>query len=228
MSFGSKTARSSIRRARPTGTAFDSSWKVPEATSIPQCGSVRWITAQWKYDIYKKGSDPSPILAQRFDNGVLHVTVEDGLCRCMIAKAPGDPDAKMKKPKLSQKLEEVEPLQCLDPQHKSCIKTRNVRLLALGKTIPELPDPKEDWVRMTYLVSADGNKGTSFDVYANGQFIVRAVGAVPAYAPFPNYIKFKFGHYRDQMPKSANLLVDEVCVSENVASCDKSITTPVP
>lgn len=47
--------------------------------------SIRWVTAQWKQepvsDEYKKefGDDwgASPFLAQRFDNGVLHITVQD-------------------------------------------------------------------------------------------------------------------------------------------------------
>ena len=44
---------------------------------------MRWVTAQWKQepisarydDEFKKGWGPSPFLAQRYDDGVLHVTV---------------------------------------------------------------------------------------------------------------------------------------------------------
>jgi hypothetical protein len=51
--------------------------------------SVRWVTAQWKQEpISPAYSDPSPVLAQRFDDGVLHVTVQDGDCRCRVASAP--------------------------------------------------------------------------------------------------------------------------------------------
>ena len=51
--------------------------------------SVRWVTAQWKQEpISPAYKDPSPVLAQRFDDGVLHVTVQDGDCRCRVASAP--------------------------------------------------------------------------------------------------------------------------------------------
>jgi len=58
--------------------------------------SIRWVTAQWKQEpvseSYRRqfGRDwaPSPFLAQRFDDGVLHVTVQDEHCRCMVASAP--------------------------------------------------------------------------------------------------------------------------------------------
>jgi len=58
--------------------------------------SIRWVIAQWKQeplsDSYEtqfgKGEGPSPFLAQRFDDGVLHVTVQDEYCRCRVASAP--------------------------------------------------------------------------------------------------------------------------------------------
>ena len=63
--------------------------------------SVRWVTAQWKQTTvdesyraeFGEGWGPSPFLAQRFDNGVLHVTVQDEHCRCLVAWAdhPGKP-----------------------------------------------------------------------------------------------------------------------------------------
>ena len=54
---------------------------------IPSCGSARWVIAQWK-----EPDGESPFLAQRYDNGVLHVTVQNDDCRCVVAKAGGDPD----------------------------------------------------------------------------------------------------------------------------------------
>lgn len=54
---------------------------------IPSCGSARWVIAQWK-----EPDGDSPFLAQRYDNGVFHVTVQNDDCRCVVAKAGGDPD----------------------------------------------------------------------------------------------------------------------------------------
>ena len=47
--------------------------------------SVRWVIAQWKQEpVSPAYKDPSPVLAQRFDDGVLHVTVQDEDCRCRV------------------------------------------------------------------------------------------------------------------------------------------------
>jgi hypothetical protein len=54
---------------------------------IPSCGSTRWVIGQWK-----QTNRYIPFLAQRFDNGVFHVTVQDEHCSCRVTKAPGDPD----------------------------------------------------------------------------------------------------------------------------------------
>lgn len=78
--------------------------------NIPSCGSARWILAQWKQERHGL----SPFLAQRFDNGVLHVTVQSDHCRCAVAKAEGDFDAffsaiAAEMPR-SQTLQESEPI----------------------------------------------------------------------------------------------------------------------
>jgi Polysaccharide lyase len=47
----------------------------------------RWVLAQWKEE-----TDASPFVAQRFDNGVLHVTVEDNGKRQLIASSRVGPE----------------------------------------------------------------------------------------------------------------------------------------
>ncbi|WP_051321083.1 heparin lyase I family protein [Rhizobium mesoamericanum] len=54
---------------------------------IPKVGSSRTVIGQWKAP-----KDDSPFLAQRFDNGVFHITVEDNGVRRVVALADGDPD----------------------------------------------------------------------------------------------------------------------------------------
>jgi len=54
---------------------------------IPQVGSSRTVIGQWKAP-----GDVSPYVAQRFDNGVFHITVQDNETRRVIASAEGDPD----------------------------------------------------------------------------------------------------------------------------------------
>ena len=55
----------------------------------PRAGSTRWVVGQWKEE-----NKASPFLAQRFDNGVFHITVQSNDQREVIAAAPGDYDAK--------------------------------------------------------------------------------------------------------------------------------------
>lgn len=54
---------------------------------IAPTGSLRTVLAQWKAP-----GDDSPFLAHRFDNGVFHITVQDGPNRRVVASAKGDPD----------------------------------------------------------------------------------------------------------------------------------------
>lgn len=54
---------------------------------IPKIGSSRTVIGQWK-----EPTDESPFLAQRFDNGVFHITVEDKGVRRVVALAEGNID----------------------------------------------------------------------------------------------------------------------------------------
>lgn len=54
---------------------------------IPTIGSARTVIGQWKGP-----GDGSPMLAQRFDNGVFHITVQDNDNRRVVASAPGNYD----------------------------------------------------------------------------------------------------------------------------------------
>lgn len=57
--------------------------------NVPKTGSLRTVISQWKAP-----NDESPFLAQRFDNGVFHITVQDGeKSRRTVASAEGDPEA---------------------------------------------------------------------------------------------------------------------------------------
>jgi hypothetical protein len=54
---------------------------------IPTVGSARTVIGQWKAP-----GDDSPMLAQRFDNGVFHITVQDNDNRRVVASAEGNYD----------------------------------------------------------------------------------------------------------------------------------------
>lgn len=54
----------------------------------PYNGSTRWVIGQWKEE-----TDRSPFLAQRYDNGVFHITIQSNDKRMLIACAAGNPNA---------------------------------------------------------------------------------------------------------------------------------------
>jgi len=185
---------------------------------IPTCGSARWVIAQWK----QVGAE-SPVIAQRYDNGVLHVTVESGKCRCVVAQATGNPDAMISAPSTSAsrsvQLEDHGPIKCSCPS--------NLQVLTDRADYPLLPDPKRHWTTMTYFMQQIGTSDALLDIYANNQFVARVRGLIGNSQQPPKIAKFKFGHYRDRIPGTASLSVDSLCYSQDVNECAPGLT-PVP
>ncbi|AVA24449.1 alginate lyase family protein (plasmid) [Rhizobium sp. NXC24] len=172
--------------------------------------SIRWITAQWKQEpINSKyaqefaGWSPSPFLAQRYDDGILHVTVQDDMCRCLIASAPA------KGSKLAWKNGTPHYCQSIRPEDsdgKAC--TPNLKV-EYGRN-PILSTPAGKWVEMRYRVQA-GRDGSAFiEIHQDGRFIARVTGKI-GYEPDPSsppMTKFKIGQYRDYIPSSDTLELD--------------------
>jgi hypothetical protein len=88
-----------------------------------------------------------------------------------------------------------------------------------GAAPPPLPDPKREWVRMTYLVRNGFDGFGQIDVYAGRQFIVRVVGFIGYKTADPGKVKFMFGHYRDRIDGIASVSVDSLCFSKDVKVC---------
>ena len=130
--------------------------------------TARMVLGQWK-----QTNGESPYLAQRFDNGVFHITVQDGPCRKLIARAPGN-TGEMPEGLLGgcHADIEVEPAPGTNP----------------------LPDPFESWVDMLYRVRGGLDGKGVIEVWANGEFIARATGSIGHEQGDEDY--FKFGIYR--------------------------------
>ena len=169
--------------------------------------SVRWVTAQWKQEpISPAYNDPSPVLAQRFDDGVLHVTVQDGDCRCRVASAPM-PDGSIwpARPGVAHDCISTRPG---DPDNTACTADLTLEYGA----DPVLPSARGAWVDMQYRVQMSRSKTAAIEIYANGRFIARVTGKI-GYEPAPGKIsqtKFKIGHYRDYLPSVDTMDIDRV------------------
>lgn len=168
---------------------------------IPTCGSRRWVIAQWK-----QSNEFSPFLAQRFDNGVFHITVQDAHCRCRIAVSEGDPDrvaAVGERPLLCHETRPDAP----ESRARACASRLEVDYPAPQDRL--LPDPRVDWVDMAYRVRGDRHSGR-IEIYANGQSIATVRGPIGYRSARPerDYQYFKFNQYRQFHPGEAALLID--------------------
>jgi len=172
--------------------------------------SIRWITAQWKqepinsrYEQEFEGWSPSPFLAQRYDDGILHVTVQDDMCRCLIASAPAKGSNLVWKNGTPHYCQSIRPE---DSGGKACTPDLKVEY---GRN-PVLSTPAGEWVEMRYRVQA-GRDGNAFiEIHQDGRFIARITGKI-GYDPdplSPPMTKFKIGQYRDYIPSSDTLELD--------------------
>ncbi|WP_299809469.1 heparin lyase I family protein [uncultured Roseibium sp.] len=203
----------------------------------PPCGSSRWVMAQWKYQAasgWPHEFSQNPFLAQRFDNGVFHITVQNDRCRCMVAMTDGDPDRISDEQSLRaapegdvrQALKKSRPLKCTR-SGKICTPEDFTVWTVDGGAPPLLPDPQKGWVTMSYRIKALGEEQGEIDIYANGRFIVRVSGHV-GYGDLTNSrMKFKFGAYRDRIPGTHHMDVDGICISGKIDNCDRTVTPVV-
>jgi hypothetical protein len=145
--------------------------------------SIRWVIAQWKQeplsDSYRsqfgKGAGPSPFLAQRFDDGVLHVTVQDEFCRCKVASAP-NPDGS------TDNWRDGPAQYCMWTKSPGEGEPCRANLQVKYGANPILPSPLGQWVEMSYRVEAGRSGNAAIEVYAGKRFIVRVTGKI-GYAP---------------------------------------------
>lgn len=176
-------------------------------------GSIRWVIGQWKQTTIDKekyidlGEEwgPSPYLAQRFDNSVLHITVQDGHCRCSVASAP-HPDG------FNPEWKDGRATYCRSSNPFENGRTCTPDLFVKYGSDPVLTSPLGKWVELRYEVQA-GPEG-KINIYEGDRHIVEVTGNI-GYQPAPNektLTKFKIGHYRDFMPFDDYMDVDWVKV----------------
>lgn len=163
--------------------------------------SERFIFAQWK----REDSRGSPFLALRFDNGVFHMTLQDDHlknekdeCRVLVAKAPGDFDARLK----TFAADEGN-APCMWTDDAGRVKSK-VKVSGPNGGPPSLlPDPCAGWVDVVFFVKASETGQGEIRTYAAANrfaapsdLISIAKGRIRARGR-GNRQYFKFGIYRD-------------------------------
>lgn len=214
--------RAELRTVRSSWPAFgDEVWyrfSFRVGGDIAEIGSQRFVVGQWKGP-----GDISPMIAQRFDNGVFHITVQDNDVRYVVASAEGDPDATVQRE--LAKAERIVEERPAERKPDRVDGDTGMRIIP-GKNAM-LPDPRKGWVDMTYRIKpgrTDNEYGPrrpgELDVWANGSKIVSVRGnigatlktehALPLTGPY-----FKFGIYRLRQPGTVRFGFDEFSQAPN-------------
>jgi len=209
--------RNEIRIANDKRCAFGQEvwyrFRFKIAGDAPDTGSIRWVIGQWKQE-----SGGSPFLAQRFDNGVFHITVQHNDNRILVTKAQGNPNARRGAPDqvgfMAHRqrilravwggIETMPINSAVDRRPHQVFVFRDRPSEGPGTDItvelaedPVLPDPRQDWVEMVYRVRG-GVAGTGLiEIWANGVFKARVRGTIGNDGSAGPTQYFKFGLYRD-------------------------------
>ena len=216
--------RNEVREAKaqqlPFGSEVWYAFDMMITGDVSRRGSARWVIGQWKQQ-----NDGSPFVAQRYDNGVLHVTVQDNDCRILVAKSDGDTEAfsvLQKQRRLGKPgdysaftfLAEVPAYQCAS----------GVVVEAFGDR--RLPDPHGRWVRMMYHLKGARDASGLLEVFADGQLVARASGPIGHDEAAGPLQYFKIGHYRDKVPGTTVLYLDCYARGTDRTAVERSAACP--
>ncbi len=159
-------------------------------------GDQRWQIGGWKQE-----SDGSPFVAQRFDNGVFHITLESGDSRVLLATSAGE---------ASGFLEAIRSgiVTQFGFLTETSLYTRDNDVAVEYGDDPILPDPRKGWVDMVYRIRGGLNGDGIVEVYANGKFIARAKGTIGIKQVMGPMQYLKFGHNRAPLPGTATIYYD--------------------
>jgi hypothetical protein len=175
----------------------------------PVTGDQRWQIGGWKQE-----SDGSPFLAQRFDNGIFHVTLESGNSRVLVATSEGEAHsflAQLRNDILSR-FAYISDADRYDGGDDITME--------YGRD-PILPDPRRGWVDMVYRVKGGLDHDGIVEVYANGRFIARATGTIGVFGAEDPTQYFRFGHNRAPMPGTSTIHIDRFRRGESKAEVEK-------
>jgi hypothetical protein len=196
--------------------------------SIDRCGSMRWIGGQIKAGDGKK----SPVIAQRFDNGVFHITIEtpipgkdDKSKRFIIAKsADGNPDAGSG----LQSSNNGEDRFTCDLSNKEGIPKDCEYQGVNYEVFKPLPSVKDgQWVQMDYYIKLEeACKSTKnadcereLEIWSQGEKITAVKGNFGATDAHEKKLKFKFGVYRDFQAGNAGIIIDQLTLRKDPTPC---------
>jgi hypothetical protein len=175
----------------------------------PVTGDQRWQIGGWKQE-----SDASPFLAQRFDHGIFHITLESGDSRVLVATSAGEAKSFFDQLRndILNRFAFVSDADRYDGRDDISIE--------YGPD-PILPDPRLGWVDMVYRIKGGLDHDGIVEVYANGRFIARATGTIGVFDAEDPTQYFRFGHNRAPMPGTSTIHIDRFRRGASKADVEK-------
>jgi hypothetical protein len=157
----------------------------------------RWVSGQWKQQC-----DGSPFLAQRFNRDEFYITVQDRDCRVVVASSKPT-GVRLPMTRMTDgRSQRVPPAADETSNCKTDIKVEYAADAVL-------PDPRKDWVSMSYRVRGGLNGKGLIEIHANGRFIARVTGSIgDDRVAGPNQY-FKFGIYRSFTRGTSTVYMDD-------------------
>jgi len=158
--------------------------------------TTRWMLGGWKQE-----ADGSPFLAMRFEGGVFYITLESAQTRIMLGSTLVDARGFLQVVKeQGQKFGFI--------TDSSLYLTDSGIRLKHGK-VKYLPDPRSGWVDLMFRIKGSLDGQGIVELYANGNFVVRASGKIGVEAPAGSRQYLRLGHRRDRAGTGADLLIDD-------------------
>ncbi len=158
--------------------------------------TTRWMVGGWKQE-----ADGSPFLAMRFEGGVFYITLESSETRIMLGSTLVDARGFLQVVKeQGQKFDFI--------TDSSLYLTDSGIQLRHGK-VKYLPDPRSGWVDLMFRIKGSLDGVGIVEVYANGNFVVRASGKIGVEAPAGSRQYLRLGHRRDRADTGADMLIDD-------------------
>ena len=197
---GCNCQRTEIREADDIQTVFgEESWYRFSLRLTGLGGpyeNKRWMLGAWKQE-----ADGSPFLAMRFEGGVFYITIESAQTRLMLASTLIDARTFIEVVKGQGKKFDFVTDQDLYLGD-SAVQLKH------GK-VKYLSDPRSGWVDLMFRIRGGTDGSGVIELYANGNFVVRATGKIGLEGSEGTRQYLRIGHRRDRSKTNATLLMDD-------------------
>ncbi|MEP2028828.1 MAG: heparin lyase I family protein [Paracoccaceae bacterium] len=210
---------SGLRASATRTSSYIMKFRMPEKDEIQdRVNSMRWVLAQWKHTKLSANYEnapytfngQSPFVAVRFDDAVLHVTVQDEFWRCLVAAAKHDiwPDMETINGRIPDRYcFWTGPDDYFGPKPKHS-------LTLIHHTSPVLENATGQYT--TLRIDIEAGPSGQVVLWQDDTKVATVIGRLGYNMDqgWKSKIKFKFGQYRDYLPDNHSMEIDFVEIKD--------------